>query len=147
MRIGLEIEQIRQELGLSVVFMCNAMDLTTGEYQKLLCGRYRLNIFQLIGVIGATCRPLPLDEHQSLLAPCHNREQRADSREQWVAPLAHRRDRESNVFIPSYRRPGPAELINSVGGTRPVSIAPQGLYIGLLCYARNDKFLSFLFLN
>ncbi len=49
---------------------------------------------------------------------------------------------ESNVFIPSYRRPGPAELINSVGGTRPVSIAPQGLYIGLLRYARNDKMLT-----
>ena len=69
MRIGLEIEQIRQKLGLSVVFMCNAMDLTTGEYQKLLCGRYRLNIFQLIGFIGATCHPLPLNEHPSLLYP------------------------------------------------------------------------------
>ena len=69
MRIGLEIEQIRQELGLSVVFMCNAMDLTTGEYQRLLCGRYRLNIFQLIGFIGTTCRPLPLNEHPSLLYP------------------------------------------------------------------------------
>ena len=69
MRIGLEIEQIRQELGLSVVFMCNAMDLTMGEYQRLLCGRYRLNIFQLIGFIGATRHPLPLDKHPSLLYP------------------------------------------------------------------------------
>ena len=62
MKIGVQIEQIRQEMGLSVVFMCNAMNLTPGEYARLAVGRYTPSTFQLIGFIGATGRSLELKE-------------------------------------------------------------------------------------
>lgn len=62
MKIGVQIEQIRQEMGLSVVFMCNAMNLTPSEYARLAVGRYTPNTFQLIGFIGATGRSLEFKE-------------------------------------------------------------------------------------
>ncbi len=60
MKIGVQIEQIRQKMGLSIVFMCNAMDLTPGEYERLAIGRYSLNTFQLISFISATRHSLAL---------------------------------------------------------------------------------------
>ena len=53
--------------------------------------------------------------------------------------VKHRDDksRKQATQHPSPRRPGPAELSNSVGGTGSWAIAPQGLYIGLLQSVRN----------
>ena len=58
MKTCLEVEQIRTEMGLSVIFMCNALGITVAEYELVTAGRYTFTTFQLIGLVGAIQHPL-----------------------------------------------------------------------------------------
>lgn len=58
MKVGQEIESIRKKLGFSVVFMCNAFNISETDYYKIITGKYRLNTYQLIMFIDATKTPL-----------------------------------------------------------------------------------------
>ena len=58
MKPGKEIERIRCECGLSVVDMCNVMNMTESDYRALIIGMYTLSVFQCICLICCTRRPL-----------------------------------------------------------------------------------------
>lgn len=58
MKVGQEIESIRKKLGFSVVFMCNAFNVSESDYYKIIAGKYCLNTYQLIMFLDATKTPL-----------------------------------------------------------------------------------------
>ncbi len=58
MRVGAEIESIRQQRGLSVVFMCNVFNVNEQEYWHIVSGRRKLTTFDLIMFISSVPAPL-----------------------------------------------------------------------------------------
>ena len=58
MRLCQELEMIREKCGLTVVDVCNIMDITPGQYRRLLAHNRRPSIYQLIMFFNATQTPL-----------------------------------------------------------------------------------------
>ncbi len=58
MRVGQEIESIRKELGLSIVYMCDIFSVNEFEYNQIVKGKYKLTVFQLIMFISSVKKPL-----------------------------------------------------------------------------------------
>ena len=58
MRIGKRIEQVRKECGFSVVYMCNALATDEAGYRRLITGKDKPTIYQLIMFMSATCHSI-----------------------------------------------------------------------------------------
>ena len=58
MGIGQELEMIRKLRGLSVIDICNAMDLTEMQYHYIVLYNRRPTVYQLIMFISTTRHPL-----------------------------------------------------------------------------------------
>ena len=48
MRLGQEIEYVRKKCGLSIIDVCNAMDVSESEYHRIISYNVRPSIYQLI---------------------------------------------------------------------------------------------------
>lgn len=57
--IGSELEQIRQQCGISVLDICNALGVSESEYMRIKTNKVRPTTYQLIMFICATRHPLP----------------------------------------------------------------------------------------
>ncbi len=58
MRIGQEIESIRIKRGLAIIDMCDTLATDEAGYHRIIIGRDRPTIYQLIMVINDTHHPL-----------------------------------------------------------------------------------------
>lgn len=57
-KLGAEIEYVRKLKKFSVIYMCNALALSTEqEYRDVIAGRVTLSVFQKIMLITATEYP------------------------------------------------------------------------------------------
>ncbi len=75
MTIGQKLEHLRRVRGLSILDMCNILDCVESEYYRIICGKIRPTIFQLICAVVALKDPLK-SIRQSSAPPYHilNRE-------------------------------------------------------------------------
>ena len=55
---GRQLESIRIQCGLSVIDVCNIMDITEGDWRRIITNKVRPNIYQLCMFIIVTKHPL-----------------------------------------------------------------------------------------